>query len=210
MVYTVAYTITSVARSPMLCARSPRTGTPSVASSAQSPSRRHRLSPRRRLCVTAAANDADYVIVGGGAAGCLLANRLSADDNNRVVLLEAGSGKQDDLIRIPAGITRLFKSQFDWNLYSTLQDQLQKRSLYLARGKVIGGSTSTNATLYHRGTEQDYDEWDLEGWRGKDVLPWFLHAEDYDGDKSEYHRRGGLMHVEHPRYDNPLHAIMLG
>lgn len=151
----------------------------------------------------------DYVIVGGGAAGCLLANRLSADDTNRVLLLEAGSGKQDKTIRVPAGITRLFKSDYDWNIYSTPQQQLDLRSLYLARGKVIGGSSSTNATLYHRGTARDYDDWGLDGWKGEDVLKWFKYAEDYVGGRSDYHGRGGLMHVEHPRYENMLHDVML-
>lgn len=169
----------------------------------------HRACSARLRRLSATAESYDYVIVGGGAAGCLLANRLSANDSHRVALLEAGSGKQNKLIHIPSGITRLFKSEYDWNLYSTLQSQLEERTLYLARGKVIGGSTSTNATLYHRGTAKDYDDWGLEGWRSEDVLKWFKHAEDYVDGNSEYHRRGGLMHVEHPRYENPLHDIML-
>lgn len=151
----------------------------------------------------------DYVIVGGGAAGCLLANRLSADENNNVLLIEAGTKKQNYLVDVPAGITQLFKSQFDWNLYSTIQEQLNHRSVYVARGKVIGGSTSTNATLYHRGTAEDYDAWNLEGWQSKDVLPFFRNIENHPGPKSDMHGKGGWMHIERPRYENPLHDIMM-
>ena len=171
---------------------------------------RHRPRPSHQKTRVEAAKGYDYVIVGGGAAGCLLANRLSADDNHRVLLLEAGSGEQNSLIHTPAGITRLFKSPFDWDLYSTEQKQLDQRSVYLPRGKVIGGSTSTNATLYHRGTAKDYDDWEMTGWKAEDVLPWFKYAEDFPERNSVYHKKGGLMHVEHPRYDNPLHGIMLG
>jgi len=152
----------------------------------------------------------DYVIVGGGTAGCLLANRLSADDNNRVLLLEAGSGEQGSTIRVPAGLTRLFRSEFDWNLFSTKQEASNQRSLYVARGKVIGGSSSTNATLYLRGSRQDYDSWGIQGWSSDNVLKWFIHAEDHIAKKSPYHRKGGLMHVEPPRYKNKLHGVMLG
>jgi choline dehydrogenase-like flavoprotein len=74
--------------------------------------------------------------------------------------------------QIPAGITRLFKHPlYDWNL-RTIEDE------YIARGKLLGGSSATNATLYHRGTAADYDDWQLPGWGALDVLPWFKSAED--------------------------------
>jgi len=109
----------------------------------------------------------------------------------------------------PAGIFRLFKSRFDWNLYSTVQQQLGNREVYLARGKTVGGSSTTNATLYLRGTAKDYDDWGLEGWGSDEVLEWFKYNENYAGKKSKYHGKGGEWTVEHPRYENPLHEIMI-
>jgi choline dehydrogenase-like flavoprotein len=77
--------------------------------------------------------------------------------------------------------------------------------VYLARGRTLGGSSSTNATLYLRGTAADYDAWGLEGWAGKDVLNWFINAEMNSRGASKYHGAGGVMKVESPRYENILH-----
>ncbi|GMH38701.1 hypothetical protein BSKO_06585 [Bryopsis sp. KO-2023] len=146
----------------------------------------------------------DYVVVGGGTAGCVLANRLSADESKNVLVLEAGPVKSDMTVKTPAGIVRLFKSAFDWNLYTTRQTQLDDRYLYLARGKLIGGSSCTNATLYHRGTAEDYDNWGVEGWGSKDVLEWFKKVEANSRGESEVHGANGFMSVEDPRYSNRL------
>lgn len=80
--------------------------------------------------------------------------------------------------------------------------------VYVARGKGLGGSTCTNATLYGRGSAEDYDSWGLEGWTSKDVLPWFIKTEDQTDStlKPSVHGKGGVMNVENPRYDSPLHA----
>ena len=90
-------------------------------------------------------------------------------------------------MQIPAGIVRLFKHpMYDWNL-RTIEDE------YIARGKLLGGSSATNATLYHRGTAADYDDWQLPGWGALDVLPWFRRAEDNAGyPESEWHSQGAL------------------
>lgn len=112
------------------------------------PGRQPRRATRPVKCC--ASSEYDYVIVGGGTAGCLLANRLSADASKRVLVLEAGPVQQDKTVSVPAGITRLFQSKFDWNLFSTKQPLLHDRELYVARGKLIGGSSCTNATLYLR------------------------------------------------------------
>ena len=96
-------------------------------------------------------------------------------------------------MQVPAGITRLFKNPFlDWNLETTEKSKgMGNVGSYLARGKLLGGSSSTNATLYHRGSAQDYDSWGLKDWDSKKVLPWFKCAEDNPAlGGSEYHNTG--------------------
>lgn len=95
-------------------------------------------------------------------------------------------------VQVPAGLTRLFKNPtLDWNLDTTKQPSMSDREMYLARGKLLGGSSSTNATLYHRGTAADYDGWKLPGWSSEDVLPWFVNMEDNPAfGNSKYHSTG--------------------
>jgi len=126
----------------------------------------------------------DYVIVGGGTAGCLLANRLSADPNTTVLLLEAG-GKDDWIwIHIPVGyLYCIGNPRTDW-CYKTEPDPgLNGRSILYARGRVLGGSSSINAMLYLRGQARDYDEWARAsgdpGWAWESVLPIFKNSEDH-------------------------------
>jgi fatty acid photodecarboxylase len=154
----------------------------------------------------AAGQSYDYIIVGGGTAGCVLANRLTADGSKRVLVLEAGAGNNSINVRIPAAITKLFRSALDWNLFSESQKQLLDRQVYLARGRLLGGSSSTNATLYHRGAAADYDAWGVPGWAADDVLPWFVRSEtNADKPPGKYHGAEGSMRVESPRYENYLH-----
>eukprot|EP00877_Chromochloris_zofingiensis_P006299 jgi/Chrzof1/1922/Cz10g26120.t1 len=170
-----------------------------------------RVSRRPFLPVRASANPAageryDYIIVGGGTAGCVLANRLTADGSKKVLVLEAGGNGGPLETRVPAGLPRLFKHPvFDWNLNSIMQPPLGSREVYLARGKLLGGSSATNATLYQRGSAHDYDSWGLDGWKSKDVLSWFMGAEHNSRGASKFHGADGLMRVENPRYENPLH-----
>jgi choline dehydrogenase-like flavoprotein len=157
----------------------------------------------------AAGKEYDYIIVGAGAAGCVLANRLSADPHNRVLLLEAGPDNTTRNTRIPAAFTRIFRSPLDWNLFSGKEPALDDRQVYLARGKLLGGSSSTNATLYMRGSASDYDGWNVAGWSGNDVYPWFLAAErnrDHRNNPS-VHGQDGPVSVETPRYHNYLHDV---
>lgn len=150
----------------------------------------------------------DYIIVGGGTAGSVLANKLSSDGTKKVLLLEAGGSGDPLEVAIPAGLTRLFKHPIlDWGLNTLTQRQLKDREVYLARGKLLGGSSCTNATLYHRGSAADYDSWNLEGWSAREVLPYFVKAEDNERGSDAFHGTGGVMRVENPRYTNPLHDV---
>jgi choline dehydrogenase len=134
----------------------------------------------------------DYVIVGAGTAGSVLANRLSADPNNSVLLLEAG-GKDDWIwIHIPVGyLYCIGNPRTDW-CYKTEPDPgLNGRSILYARGRVLGGSSSINAMLYLRGQERDYDEWARQsgdpGWSWQSVLPIFKKSEDHWRGADEFH-----------------------
>ena len=146
----------------------------------------------------------DYVIVGAGTAGCLLANRLSADPDVRVLLLEAG-GRDDWIwIRIPVGYLFCINNpRTDW-MYRTEPDEgLNGRSIIYARGKVLGGCSSINAMIYMRGQARDYDEWArLTGdssWSWQSVLPAFRQSEDYFRGADEAHGAGGEWRVEPQR-----------
>jgi len=134
----------------------------------------------------------EYVIVGAGTAGCVLANRLSADPKNSVLLLEAG-GKDDWIwIHIPVGyLFCIGNPRTDWCYKTEPEPGLNGRSILYARGRVLGGSSSINAMLYLRGQARDYDEWaQLTGdarWSWQNVLPVFRQSEDHWGGADEFH-----------------------
>ena len=144
----------------------------------------------------------DYIIVGAGSAGCLLANRLSKDPGNRVLLLEAG-GKDDWIwFHIPVGyLFAIGNPRADWMFRTEGVPGLNGRALAYPRGKVIGGSSAINAMIYMRGQAADYDGWrqlGLTGWGWDDVRPHFLRHEDHVSG-GEHHGQGGEWRVEHPR-----------
>jgi choline dehydrogenase len=146
----------------------------------------------------------DYVIVGAGTAGCVLANRLSADPNMSVLLLEAG-GKDDWIwIHIPVGyLYCIGNKRTDWCYRTEAEAGLNGRTIGYPRGRVLGGSSSINAMLYLRGQARDYDEWAQvtgdSGWSWASVLPVFMKSEDHWRGADEKHGQGGEWRVETPK-----------
>ncbi len=145
----------------------------------------------------------DYVIVGAGTAGCVLANRLSADPDSSVLLLEAG-GKDDYFwIDIPVGyLYTIGNPRTDWCYRIEPDPGLNGRTILYARGRVLGGCSSINAMIYMRGQRSDYDHWASlgnRGWGWDDVLPVFMRSEDYQHGADECHGVGGEMRVEERR-----------
>jgi choline dehydrogenase len=140
----------------------------------------------------------DYVIVGAGSAGCVLANRLTEDEDVRVCLVEAGPPDAVDEIHLPAGCLALGQSKYDWAFLSDPEPGFGGRQRYLPRGRTLGGSSSTNAMIYMRGHRADYDGWAAmghSGWGWDDVLPYFLRAEDNERGASDLHGAGGPLGV---------------
>ena len=127
----------------------------------------------------------DYIIVGGGTAGCVLANRLSEDSRNTVLLLEAGGAGKGFWVSIPAGFSKLLVDpHFNWRFQSEPEENTRNRAISIPRGKGLGGSTLINGMIYVRGQPQDYDGWAQQGctgWSFDDVLPYFRKLESYDG-----------------------------
>ena len=149
----------------------------------------------------------DYIIVGAGSAGCVLANRLSADPSVRVLLLEAGGKDRSPNIKIPAAFSKQFHTKLDWDFATEPEPFVDGRSLYVPRGKGLGGSSSMNAMLYVRGRPLDYDGWEAQGapgWGYRDVLPYFLRSEDNVRGASEWHGAGGPLRVSEQRSPRPL------
>jgi choline dehydrogenase len=145
----------------------------------------------------------DYVIVGAGSAGCVLANRLSADPDSRVLLLEAGGNDNYFWIQIPVGyLFTINNPRTDWCFKTQPEPGLNGRSLNYARGKVLGGCSSINAMIYMRGQKSDYDHWAAlgnHGWSWDEVLAYFTRVEDYAHGADELHGVGGELRVEERR-----------
>jgi choline dehydrogenase-like flavoprotein len=141
----------------------------------------------------------DYVVIGAGSAGCAVAGRLSANPNVSVCLLEAGGQDKSALIHAPAGVVAMMPVKYNnWGFHTVPQPGLNGRRGYQPRGKVMGGSSSTNAMMYIRGHASDYDHWASlgnPGWAYRDVLPLFKRSENNEDYCDEYHGSGGPLNV---------------
>jgi choline dehydrogenase-like flavoprotein len=150
----------------------------------------------------------DYIIAGGGSAGCVLAHRLSADPDVRVLLVEAGGSDRHPLFHMPAGFAKMTKGIGSWGWHTVPQKHLKGRVLRYTQAKVIGGGSSINAQIYTRGVPADYDEWAAEegasGWSYREVLPYFKRAENNQRFADEFHAYGGPLGVSNPVSPLPI------
>ena len=157
-------------------------------------------------------SDYDYVIVGAGSAGCVLANRLS-DSGAEVLLIEAGRRDRSPNIKIPAAFAKQFRTKLDWDYGCGPEPGCDDRTLYVPRGKSLGGSSSMNAMLYVRGHRTDYDGWrddaGCAGWGWDEVLPYFIRSEHHEAGASPTHGVGGLLNVAPLRSPRGLTDLMI-
>jgi 4-pyridoxate dehydrogenase len=158
--------------------------------------------------MTAAAGSFDYIIIGAGSAGCTLANRLSADPDARVLVLEAGGWDRHPFVKLPLGWGRVLLDRiYDWGYDGEPQDTMAGRRIECARGKVVGGSSTINAMAYVRGNRGDYDRWaslGLRGWSYGEVLPYFRRQESWEHGASAYRGGDGPVATRKAHYEDPL------
>ncbi|KAG3070788.1 Choline dehydrogenase [Phytophthora idaei] len=172
----------------------------------------------RGLASSTTSREFDYIIVGAGSAGCVLANRLSADPSNKVLLVEAGPSDRNRwdsfLIEMPAAVAiNLADDRYNWNFSTERQEFLNNRRVGYPSGRVLGGSSSLNAMMYSRGHAKDYDEWQTkgaEGWSYADCLPYFKRSENHQLGGDDYRGGDGPLHtVRNTQKDQPLFQAFL-
>ncbi len=154
----------------------------------------------------------DVIIAGGGAAGCVMARRLAEDPDTSVLLIEAGPPNDDPAIHDLGGWAKLMGGPYDWGYAYAPTPRVNNRRIAIPRGRVLGGSSSTNAGTWYRGHPSDYDAWEAagaEGWSYDAVLPYFRKAEDWHGGASLQRGAGGPMRIEQPPDPHPMALAML-
>lgn len=159
-------------------------------------------------------NTFDYIIVGAGSAGCVLANKLGADGRKSILILEAGPMDHDLMIHVPAGVYRTWhEPKLNWNYHTEPEPELHDRSVFMPRGKVVGGSSSINSMVYMRGHPLDYDRWagecGLTQWSYEHCLPYFKAGETSDRGGDDWRGDSGPLGVSKGSFDNPLYDAFI-
>ena len=160
--------------------------------------------------LTRAVETVDYVIVGAGSAGCVLADRLSEDGKDSVLVLEYGGSDRSPWIQMPSALSiPMNMARYDWRYYTEPEPHLNGRRLHTPRGKVLGGSSSINGLVYVRGNPLDFERWEAEGaagWGYHDVLPYFKRAERRAEGGDDYRGADGPLATRRGLLTNPLHT----
>ena len=155
----------------------------------------------------------DYIIVGAGSAGCVLANRLSADQKNKIAVFEAGGSSDIWKVKMPLALLyTMHDPKYNWKYYSEPEPYLNNRRLFCPRGKMIGGCSAHNGMVFVRGNKNDYERWEnfgLKSWSYEKILPYFKRIEKWSEGENQYRGSLGQLPVNQSKNKNPLFKAFL-